>query len=63
MIDAEDPRNNVEDNGSLNDLMPTLKKQETQMLSLIEKLAVENDEELLEICLKLNDDLQLVRDI
>lgn len=41
--------------------MPTLKKQETQMQSLIEKLAVENDEALLEMCLQLNDDLQAVR--
>lgn len=58
MIDNQDPRANVDQNSALSDLISVLKTSEKNMQNLIEQLAVENDESLLELSLQLNDDIQ-----
>ena len=51
MIDSQDPRGNVDQNYELSNLVQTIKNSETMTVNLIEKLALENEEDLLSLCL------------
>jgi hypothetical protein len=55
IIDAEDPRGNASDNDVLTDMVNTLRTMETKLMSMIGNL---NDEEMMNMTLRLNDDLQ-----